>query len=182
MNGAFITLTPTPTLAARTPLAVCGQEKDAAPDNFECDACLRYSERVVLASHLKDARRCAEDGSGSAAGPHTGRPRGLRPPPDAPSSPARPPHRPAEALPYAIEGLALLEPWGQQFELALPDRTPHYPAQVRGPRPSDPARLDARLTSRRASPHDPHDPRSSGTTSARTCCSAWSSTAPWPAR
>ena len=39
--------------------------------------------------------------------------------------------RPAEALPYALEGLRLLEPWGLQFELALEDRTPHYPAQVR---------------------------------------------------
>jgi hypothetical protein len=39
--------------------------------------------------------------------------------------------RPVEALPYALEGLRLLEPWGLQFELALESRTPHYPAQVR---------------------------------------------------
>ncbi len=42
-----------------SPLAL---KKDLVPDDFECDACLRYSEYIVLASFYKVSGVMGDDG------------------------------------------------------------------------------------------------------------------------
>ena len=115
-----------------SPLAMA---KDLEPDNFECDACLRYTtpsphyhhhhhHNTPLTHSLTHSLTTTATTTTTAT---IGTPRYSEY--VVLASSYKDQQRCQEALPWALQSLALLEPWDQQFELPLELRADNYGAK-----------------------------------------------------